>query len=294
MNLRDLPVDLDIALVRDGAFASLGFVSHAGPDMLVFLESEKYLQPLLDSAHVRCVITKPELLERLPAQLGVALASSPRVAFYRFHNWLAGGDFYWRSFPTEIAASALVHPRAHVAERDVRIGKRCRIEPNATILERSILDDDVVVRANAVIGSEGFQFVRADGRLLSVAHGGGVHLHRGVEVQSNTCVDKAVFGGFTEVGEDTKIDNLVHIAHSVKLGKRNQVVAGAMVAGSVVTGDDVWIGPMASVSHEIRVGEGATVTMGAVVTKDVPAGGRVTGNFAIDHARFIAFMKSIR
>jgi UDP-3-O-[3-hydroxymyristoyl] glucosamine N-acyltransferase len=119
-------------------------------------------------------------------------------------------------------------------------------------------------------------------------------LERVVEIQSNTCVDKAVFGGFTVVGQGSKVDNLVHIAHNVRLGPRNRVVAGAMVAGSVVTGEDVWIGPMASISSELTVGDRAAVSLGAVVTRSVPADTRVSGNFAIDHARFIAFLKTIR
>lgn len=294
MKLTEIPPDLGIETIRDGAFAGLGFISYDTPDLLVFMESDKYLGELLASTYVRCVIVSRALAPTIPTQLAVAVADNPRGAFYHLHNRLVGGDFYWNSFQTHIASSARVHPRAFVAEKNVHIGERCVVEPNATILERTILDDDVVVRANSVVGSEGFQFVEVDGNLLPVLHGGGVRVRRGAEIQSNTCVDKAVFGGFTEIGEDTKIDNLVHVAHNAKLGKRNRVVAGAMIGGSVRTGNDVWIGPMVSISHELEVGDGATLTMGAVVTKDVPAGGRVTGNFAIDHVRFIAFMRSIR
>lgn len=294
LRLSEIPAQFAISTVRDGAFASLGFVSHETPGMLVFLESDRYLAELEECTHATAVIARPELVERVPARLAVASADSPRQTFYALHNHLAETGFYWTSFESVIAGSARVHPRAYVAARDVRIGEGVVIEPNATILERSIIEDGAIVRANAVIGSEGFQFVASDQALLPVAHAGGVRLETGVEIQSCTCVDRAVFGGFTVVGAHSKIDNLVHIAHNVQLGRRNRVVAGAMIAGSVRTGDDVWIGPMASISHELTMGHGANATMGAVVTRDVPAGQRVTGNFALEHGKFIAFMRSIR
>jgi UDP-3-O-[3-hydroxymyristoyl] glucosamine N-acyltransferase len=294
MLLDQIPRDLGVETIRDGHFSTLGLVAHSTPELLVFLESEKYLQPLLNSPHVRCVIAAPHLVDAVPHQLGVAVSADPRGSFYHLHNRLAETDFYWKSFPTEVDESARVHPRAYVAERDVRIGAHCIIEPNATILERTIIDDHAIVRAGAVIGSEGFHFEPTAGGMVAIAHGGGVHLHRRVEVQSCACVDKAIFSGCTEIGEDTKIDNLVQIAHHVKLGKRNRVAAGAMIGGSVETGDDIWIGPMVSVSHMLHVSDRARLTMGAVVTKDVAAGACVSGNFAIDHDKFIAFVKSIR
>ena len=294
MKLSEVPSELGIQTVRDGWFENLGLVAHQSAAMLSFLESERYLAELVANPRVSCVVAAPALAEAVPREMGVAVAASPRSAFYHLHNRLAATDFYWKSFASQVAPSARVHPRAYVAERDVRIGERCVIEPNATILERTIIDDDCIVRAGAVIGSEGFHFMPEGDALLPVAHAGGVHLHRRSEVQSCACVDKAIFGAFTEVGEDSRIDNLCQIAHNVKLGKRNRVAAGAMVAGSVETGDDVWIGPTVAISHMLRVAGGATLTMGAVVTRNVAPGQRVTGHFAIEHDKFIAFMRSIR
>ncbi len=149
----------------------------------------------------------------------------------------------------------------------MRIGRRTVIEPHVTVLPHSIVDDDVILRAGCVIGMQGFEFKRLGGEILPVAHAGGVRLHDRVEVQANSVVDRSVFGGFTEVGEDSKIDNLVHIAHNVKIGKRSLLAANAMIAGSVVIGDDVWIGPSASISSEITIGDRAFVTLGSVVTR---------------------------
>lgn len=284
-----------IEILRDATFESLGFVSTDTPQLLVFIEAAKYLPELLRNPLVSAVLATPELAERIPPHLGVMLADSPRTAFYALHNRLAEIDFYGAPFASTIDASARVHPRAFVAETGVRIGARCVIEPHATVLTGSVLCDDVIIRAGAVIGGEGFQFaVEADRQILAVAHAGGVWLQSGVEVQHNTVIDKAVFGGYTFIGANCKIDNLVHIAHAVRLGQRNRVVAGAMIAGSVIAGDDVWFGPMCAVSNGVKVGAGANISLGAVVTRDVEPGQRVSGNFAIDHGKLISHLRTIR
>jgi UDP-3-O-[3-hydroxymyristoyl] glucosamine N-acyltransferase len=286
--------DPSLEVVRDGVFASLGFVWYETGELLVFLESERYLPELQANPHVSGVLTTRALAERIPGKTGVAVAANPRLTFYTLHNRLAETAFYWTPFANQISSSARIHPRAYVAEKNVRIGERSVIEPNATVMEHAILGNDVIIRAGAVIGSEGFQFAKVDGRLLPVKHAGGVRIEDGAEVQSNTCVDLAVFGGFTVIGEETKVDNLVRVGHNVRLGKRNRVAANAMLGGSMISGDDVWFGPSCVVSDGLKVGDGATITLGAVVTQDVPAGMRVTGNFAIEHQKFIAHMKAIR
>jgi UDP-3-O-[3-hydroxymyristoyl] glucosamine N-acyltransferase len=104
-------------------------------------------------------------------------------------------------------------------------------------------------------------------------------------------VDRALFGGFTEIGDDTVVDNLVQVAHGVSIGRRCRIVACAAVGGSSIIGNDVWIGPNAIISSAIRIGDGARVSLGSVVIRDVPPGGRVSGNFAIDHERFMKLFK---
>lgn len=295
MKLSEVKDSTFMTVTRDGEFESLGFITHKAPAMLVFLEDRKYLAALLDNPLVACIIAQEQFVNDLPEHFGVGVCDCPRRAFYQLHNFLATEtEFYGTSYPSRISGKARIHPTAHIADRDVRIGDGVMIEPNVTILERVIIENDVTVRAGSVIGSEGFELNLIDGEIMPVAHAGSVLLCSRVEIQSNTCVDKAVFGGFTEIGEDTKIDNLIHIAHNVKIGRRCRLAAHAMIGGSVTMGDQVWVGPGACISSEIQIGDGASVTLGAVVTKHVLPGQRVTGNFAIDHNKFIAFIKSIR
>ena len=295
MHLSDLPPLVPVTVLRDGPIASLGLITHSGEDMLVFLESERYLDGILRHPSIRCVITTEALADRLPGSLGVAISQAPRRDFFRFHNHLAERtDFYWRDFPTEIAPDAVISPAAYIAERNVRIGCRTVIEPHVTVLPHTIVGDDVILRAGCVIGSQGFQFMRSGDEILPVAHGGGVWLHDRVEVQANCTIARALFGGFTELGEDTKLDSFVYVAHHARLGKRCLVGAGAALTGSVTIGDDVWIGPNATIASEVTIGDRANITLGSVVTRDVAPGQHVTGNFAIDHEKFIAFLRTIR
>lgn len=295
MRLSQINKSISRRVFREGEFESLGFVSHEAPAMLVFLEDRKYLASLLRNSQIACVITSEQYVDDLPAQFGIAVSDCPRRTFYEIHNFLTKEtEFYWTSFPSSISESAEIHPTAYIADSDVRIGKRVIVEPNVTILERVIVEDDVIVRAGTIIGSEGFEFNLIDGCMIPVVHAGGVLLHSRVEVQSNCCIDKSVFGGFTELGEDTKLDNMVHIAHNVRIGERCRLAACAMLAGSVTMGDDVWVGPSVSVSSEVHIGDKANLTIGSVVTKDVAPGQRVSGNFAIEHRKFLRFIGTIR
>jgi UDP-3-O-[3-hydroxymyristoyl] glucosamine N-acyltransferase len=284
-----------VLVKNDAGFNALGTVMHNMPAMLVFLESKQFLPKLSRNPNITCVITTEELEPNLQKNYGVAISDNPRKVFFELHNYLATQtSFYWTDFPSEISVEASIHPQAYIAPKNVRIGKGTIIEARATVLERSIIDNDVILRSGCTVGSQGFEFKRLEGTVFNVAHAGGVWLHDRVEIQANCALSRAIFGGFTELGEDTKLDNLVHIAHNVKIGKRCFLAANAMIAGSTNIGNDVWIGPGASISNEINIGDGAQVTIGSVVTKDVEPGQRVSGNFAIDHYKFLRFIKSIK
>ena len=294
MKLNEININ-SAKIESNGDFESIGNITQNKSKQLSFIETKKYINILLSNPNISCIITTEELVPFIPAKIGLIISENPRRSFYEIHNYLARKTkFYGLPFDTVQSKSAKIHPTAYVAKNNICIGERCCIGPNATILENTILDDDVIIRAGSVIGTEGFRFERIGNEILPVYHVGGVHIYRRVEIQANTCVANAKFGGdYTEIGEDTKIDNLVHIAHNVKIGKRCLIAASAVVAGSAVIGDDVWIGPNACISNKLTMGNGAFITMGSVVTKDVSPGQKVTGNFAIDHQKFLEFIKTI-
>jgi UDP-3-O-[3-hydroxymyristoyl] glucosamine N-acyltransferase len=103
-----------------------------------------------------------------------------------------------------------------------------------------------------------------------------VEIGNGVEIGANTCIDRGTLGN-TVIGDGTKIDNLVHIAHNVRIGKHCLVIAHAMIGGSCVIGDHAWIAPNAGIIQKKHIGEHATVGLGAVVLEDVPPNETWTG-----------------
>lgn len=287
--------DLLPRLVRDAEFLSLGFLSHRRPALLTFLDDDRFADALETHPEVTAVIAAPHLQGIVPARLGLALDEAPRRAFIRLHNHLASNTtFYGEDRPTVIAPSARVHPTAHVAETNVVLGERVVVEPHATIFNRVVVEDDVVIRAGAVVGAEGFQFELTAEGILPAVHAGSVRLCRRSEIQSNACVDRSVFGGETVIGEDSRIDGLVFVAHDVLVGKRCRIVARAVLCGSAVIGDEAWVGPGAVISSGVTVGPGARVSLGAVVTRDVLEGQTVSGNFAVDHEVFLRHLRSVR
>lgn len=184
------------------------------------------------------------------------------------------------------AINALVKHR-EIAMPELRFdGMRCGMLSH--IMDMAITQR-LRVGHNTIIGGEGFGFHRPPASAAGqpktdngqpptrFPHIGSVKLGARVEVGSNTCIDRGAIGD-TIIGDDTKIDNLVHIAHNVRIGQRCLIVAGAVIGGSAVIGDDVFIGINASIKNKVRIGNGATIGMGAVVTKDVPAGETWVGN----------------
>jgi UDP-3-O-[3-hydroxymyristoyl] glucosamine N-acyltransferase len=293
MRLSSLPRTLGLRVHHDASFADLGLLSHARPGELIYIRDARVLKgarPLTELS----VIAPPDL-EGQVASGGLALADDPEAAFYAVHEHLATSTaFYWKDFATEIDPSARVHERAYVAPQNVRIGPKVVIEPHATILERVSIGEGSIIRAGAVLGAEGFEFkaralrqhragvtVPEYAGVRSVTHAGSVVLGKRVEIQANAALDRGLFRRPTQVGDDSKIDNLVHIAHSAEIGERCLVVAGAVIAGSVSIGDDVWIGPGAIISNGVRIGDRASVVLGTTVVRDVPSDARVSADLRV-------------
>ncbi|MEP6694987.1 MAG: UDP-3-O-(3-hydroxymyristoyl)glucosamine N-acyltransferase [Chloroflexota bacterium] len=296
MKLSDAAARAPLRCVRDADFDDLGLLGASAGRVLVYAVDARSLERLAKTRAAAAVITTAELADAVPSSLGLAIAEHPESAFYDLHRSLhASSDFYWRDFATEVDPSASVHERAYVAPRNVRLGARVIVEPNATILERVAIGDDTVVRAGAVLGSEGFEFkgpAMRQGRAaraewdygttnVAVPHAGSVEIGARVEIQANSTVDRSLFRLPTRIGDDTKIDNLVHVAHSVRIGARCLIAAGATIAGSALIGDEVWIGPHAVISSGVKLGDGSAIVIGATITKDVAAGQRVASDLRV-------------
>lgn len=123
-----------------------------------------------------------------------------------------------------------------------------------------------------VIGNSGFGYVKDnDGSWFEMPHFGSVVFGPGVQIGNNNNIDRGVIGD-TVIGEGTKIDSLVHVAHNCQIGKRCLIVAGAIIGGSVEIGDHSFIGMNASIKQKVKIGKNCIIGAGAVVLNDVPDG----------------------
>lgn len=148
------------------------------------------------------------------------------------------------------------------------VGRDCRIMANAVIRERCVLGDRVIVQPGAVIGSDGFGYEYSGGRHVKIEQVGMVEIGDDVEVGANTTIDRARFGK-TVIGEGTKIDNLVQIAHNVVIGKHCLIVSMTGISGSSRLGDFVTAAGQVGVAGHVVIGDRATLTARTGVTASI-------------------------
>jgi UDP-3-O-[3-hydroxymyristoyl] glucosamine N-acyltransferase len=163
-------------------------------------------------------------------------------------------------------------------EEDCSIGDRTSIDHNTIIKKGTIIGSNVIIGANSTIGGVGFGYEKDEtGQYVFIPHIGNVVIEDYVEIGNNTCIDRAVLGS-TILKKNVKVDNLVHIAHGVKVGENSLIIANAMVAGSVDIGKNTWVAPSSSILNGKKVGSNVTIGLAAVVVKDVIDGETVIGS----------------
>jgi UDP-3-O-[3-hydroxymyristoyl] glucosamine N-acyltransferase len=164
---------------------------------------------------------------------------------------------------TRIGAQSVIGP-------GVTIGRDCEISANVTI-GFALIGDRVRILAGTVIGEAGFGATAGPRGLIDIPQLGRVILQDGVSIGANACVDRGAFDD-TVIGENTKIDNQVQIAHNVRVGRNCVMAAHSGISGSVTIGDGVQFGGRAGVADHVTIGDGARVGAAAGVMKDIPAG----------------------
>lgn len=208
------------------------------------------------------------------------VVKDPRAAFaVMASSFMSAETIDTRSNP--ISEMAHIGEGTHIGHNvvlgEVSIGNNCEIGNNVVIKSGTAIGNNVEIGDNTTIGGVGFGYVDLpDGSTFQVPHLGGVKIADGVHIGSNTCIDRGSIGN-TVIGENSRIDNLVHIAHNVQIGKGVFVIAGAEISGSVKIGDKAWIAPNACVREGLIIGAGAVVGLGSVVVKDVAEGTTVMG-----------------
>ena len=168
---------------------------------------------------------------------------------------------------------------------NVEIGKGSFIHPRVTILDDTIVGEKVIIHSGTVIGSDGFGFAKKeDGSYYKIPQVGRVVIEDEVEIGANVAIDRATIGE-TRIGSGCKIDNLVHIAHNVTLGRNVAIVGLVGISGSSTIGDGVILAGQAGVTDHVRVGNNTIVAAKSGVTKDIGPNEFVSGFPARPHSK---------
>jgi UDP-3-O-[3-hydroxymyristoyl] glucosamine N-acyltransferase len=175
----------------------------------------------------------------------------------------------------EIGAGTVIESGCVIAHA-VRLGTNCRLYPKVTIRERCILGDRVIVQPGAVIGSCGFGYEFQEGRHQKIPQTGIVEIEDDVEIGANTTIDRARFGR-TVIGQGSKIDNLVQIAHNVQVAAHTIICAQVGIAGSTRIGSYVTLAGQVGLAGHLEIGDKAIIGAQSGLSKNVPAGSMVIG-----------------
>jgi len=281
-------------------------LARAGADAVSFFSDRRYLADLPGTGAGACFVAEAHA-GQLPAGCLALVTPEPQAAYARAAARLHRARRHDPSDPrihpsaeieegavlrhgavvgpgarigrgTEIGANAVIGP-------GVAIGRDSVIGPNAAI-GFSLIGDRVRILAGVVIGEAGFGVAVSRSGILDAPQLGRVIIQDGVTIGACTCVDRGAWDD-TVIGENTKIDNLVQIAHNVRLG-RNCMLAGHVgISGSVEAGDGVMFGGRAGIADHVKIGDGAQVAAASGVMHDIPSGERWMGYPAKPIRRFM-------
>ena len=168
-----------------------------------------------------------------------------------------------------------VFPSVYIGN-EVKIGDNSAIYPHSVILDKTQIGRDVNICSGAVIGSNGFGYHRIEGELKAIPHIGRVVIGDRVDIGALTTIDRGTIGD-TIIGDDTKIDNSVHIAHNVKIGKNVIILAQAGISGSCELGDNAIIAGQVGIADHLKIGKNAKILAKSGVYKDVKDGESIFG-----------------
>ncbi len=300
MKLHEIAAAVHSRLQGDGEIevAGVASITSASADDLIFVEDEKFLARGLECAAAAVIAGEFAAAARGKTLL---ITDHPKLAFARASRLLAEGK--QARTDRKIHQTALVHSsarlgsavwveeRAVIAEeveigdnsrigggcnigRNVKIGRDCEIYPHVTVYPGTTLGNRVTVHAGAVLGSDGFGYVRdpQTGCYEKFPQVGRLVIEDDAEIGANSTVDRGALDE-TRIGRGTKIDNLVHIGHNCRLGENVIIAAQTGISGSVVIENDVVLGGQVGIADHVRLEEGVIVgAQGGVPSRKILRG----------------------
>ena len=279
-------------------------IEEAGPTEVTFVANPKY-GGLARKTKAAAVLVEPEFPEIEAATLRI---KNPYYSFSR-----ALGYFYQPpSYEAGVHPTAVIDPSAQIDEGAhigayVVVGAKVRLGPHATLLphvvlypgvqagshlfahahavvrEGCVLGDHVTLENGAIVGADGFGFAKNDlGQWEKIPQSGPVRLGDRVDVQANACIDRATVG-VTEIGDGSKVDNLVQVGHGSRVGKDSLICAQTGLAGSSVIGNNVILAGQAGVAGHCSLGDGVILTAQSAVSHDIAPGKMISGSPGFDN-----------
>lgn len=296
----------DAAVLSARTISGVASLDVAGPQDLVFCDTFLFAEKLA-GVHAGACITSERFASKARPDLPVLVSSRPALAFAMVTRALFPSALRPQPvFGQEgVAPGAQVHPRARLEEGvtvdpcvvigpdaeigagsticagaiigpGVRIGRNCAIGPSAS-LTHALLGNNVIIHAGARIGSDGFGYQPGPKGHVKIPQVGRVVIQDDVEIGASTTIDRGALKD-TVIGEGTKIDNLVQIAHNVVIGRHCIIVSQTGISGSTTLGDFVMLGGQVGVVGHITIGTGAQIAASSNVSGDVPPGVRWGGS----------------
>ncbi len=185
------------------------------------------------------------------------------------------GPFAYVGPKVHIGKDTVIYPGV-VLLKNVRVGTQCVLYPHVTVREDCVIGNRVILHNGVVVGSDGFGFAPAGDVYYKIPQIGNVVIEDDVEIGANSTIDRATTGS-TVIGRGCKLDNLVQIAHNVKLGHNTVMAAQAGVAGSTEIGNNVTVGGQVGITGHIKINDRAIIAAKTGVSKDVPQGAVLFG-----------------
>jgi UDP-3-O-[3-hydroxymyristoyl] glucosamine N-acyltransferase len=306
MKLGELASKLGAELRGDAELEITGVkgLEEAGPTEITFVANPRYAG-LARTTKAAAVIVDPDFQRIDAATLRI---KNPYFAFSRALAFFYQPPVYSPGIhPTAVIDStAEIGEGAHIGAYVV-VGSRVKLGPHATLLphvvlytgvqagshffahahaivrENCILGDHVTLENGAIIGADGFGFAKNEaGCWEKIPQSGLVRMGSRVEVQANACIDRATVGA-TEIGDGTKVDNLVQVGHGSKVGENSLICAQTGLAGSSVIGNNVILAGQVGIAGHCTVGDGVILTAQSAVSHDVPPGKTISGSPGFDN-----------
>ncbi|GHC62062.1 UDP-3-O-(3-hydroxymyristoyl)glucosamine N-acyltransferase [Limoniibacter endophyticus] len=296
--------------------------SHGGKGSLVFIDGKKNLS-MLGGPTPAAIFCTSDLVSALPQSVAKLVTSKPQRAFAQVgrllypsaarpvaitgetgissHAFVAEDAVLEEGVIVEagavigkgaaIGSGTVIAPNA-VIGANVQIGRDCFVGANS-VVQYALLGNRVIVHNGAQIGQDGFGFVSGPAGLERVPQIGRVILQDDVEIGANSAVDRGAMSD-TVIGEGTKIDNLVQIAHNVRTGRFCVIAGQSGLSGSVTLGDFVMLGGRVGIADHISIGSNAQVAASAGLMDDIPSGERWAGTPARPMREFFREVAAIR